>query len=651
MWLESIKKDWFQEYFGAKDDTWHDRRYKDIRSPCGPRGSNRRRSPQQAGLIVAHPSLDLHLSYSEGLERGPIIERSGDASPFMEDPEQPGRYTADPDEQRIGTYYLTEEKKRSDIRRLFYCFAGSYLLQGALFTKFITAEEVQREAADVLRDYFEHWQEFPLPDPIFTPFTLDKIINQFFYSFKEFFSISSHTSDYRNKIEDSFPHEINIERDSILALFDLYCPSFPEFREGFMNLINNTTFRDAVSYNMKKFLRLTLKALKTPAHETVAKETARENGQTWCFMQGCGDLTMNEWNVAFVRGLSNKSALGWDLLHPPREPLHDRVYTCLLKWSCEVNEAPLVEIAKTHRVVHPYQIADVRFHAPSLEVGRPDGHVFLVASDPEQRDEPIGHLLEFAVYGQQLYRAGNPTALRSLVREFGDLRHIYKLSNLNRKQDYGQELRNAEISEYDTIPRNLFNHIVRNEIWLGEAELIQGDRNLKVAALNQSLQLDLKHLGAPEEWIEVVLNHEEKEEIYCKVNREVLHHGEWRWVTEGQTKLLEIFFQRNQYPCSMIGIKAEDEEKRSFRHHRDVVIRTKFIYFLAHGHQYNWEGCTIEEAAQFLNEEGASDILMFDEGNDVFQIYRTTSNPSTSLVETVPFKRDQLRCVFWGMST
>ena len=58
----------------------------------------------KSSLIVANPlKLDLHLSPSEGLERGPIIQRTGEGPPIMEDPQRPGSYTADPEWQRIGT--------------------------------------------------------------------------------------------------------------------------------------------------------------------------------------------------------------------------------------------------------------------------------------------------------------------------------------------------------------------------------------------------------------------------------------------------------------------------------------------------------------------------------------------------------------------
>ena len=71
---------------------------------------------------------------------------------------------------------------------------------------------------------------------------------------------------------------------------------------------------------------------------------------------------MNLWNVAFI-----SEGKEWVLLHPEGEPLNDRQYRCLIKWSCARDNSDLAEIAKRQRVVYPYQIATLRFRVPSLK--------------------------------------------------------------------------------------------------------------------------------------------------------------------------------------------------------------------------------------------------------------------------------------------
>ncbi len=256
---------------------------------------------------------------------------------------------------------------------------------------------------------------------------------------------------------------------------------------------------------------------------------------------------------------------------------------------------------------------------------------------------PIGHLIEFAVYGQQLVREGTPVRMESIIREFGDVRHVFALPNLNPPTSF-PEADSLGIGEYKEKPRNLFSEPKRDDVWLGEAALIQGDHNLKVAALNQAIQLDVSRLGGPYRWVEIV---QQSGRTYQQQRGEAIEPGQWRWVTEGRQRWLEIFFRRNQYPCTLIGVKTPrigDATEGDLR-------TTESIFFVAHGHKYGWQGCTIEEAADFLKNQGATDILMFDEGNDVFQLLNQRPKDPKDDREPVPLKREQLRCVFWGTAT
>lgn len=429
-------------------------------------------------------------------------------------------------------------------------------------------------------------------------------------------------------------------------------------------------FQEAVERSLSKSLHLFLLSREATSHEEVARK--KLGSGKIAFMQGCGDLTMNEWNVAFVSGPSCQHERRWDLLHAPDEPLTDREYSCFIKWS--VPKEDLAAVASAERVVYPYQVANLKFLAPSLDrAGSPDRHVFMGSV-------PIGHLIEFAVYGKQMFAPADLRSedtqsmerrLRSGVLQFSDVRHLFHLPNLNPPEPLtGSDpaLKQLGIGEYQTVPRLLFNEPTYDDVWLGEKGLIQGDRNLRRAALRGAIQLNAKALGAPAEWIKFVLRasstYKETPASELKPDSE-LKPGEWRWIKEGREEWLEIFFKPNHFPCSIVGVTAKDEIGGQAKI-TGSVVDTEKVYFSVHGHNYNTSGCTIMEAAEFVRERNAASILVIDEGTDVFQmvspvVFRQDSAGGTTrkletvpltgggeLVMTVPLRRAQLRCVFWA---
>lgn len=237
----------------------------------------------------------------------------------------------------------------------------------------------------------------------------------------------------------------------------LYADDYPLYRIDFVSLSNErgfqlNGFQLKTERSLRKYLRLFLLSRSATSHEELA--TKKNLGEI-VFMQGCGDLTMNLWSVAFVSGPSCHVAGGWKMVHAPDEPLNDRQYACLLKWNCPKDE--LQQIARQHRVVYPYQIADVLLRAPSVEEvekGRLDRHVFLPVRDwqGEREPTPIGHLIEFAVSGKQLCRNGQTTeeVLRAAIPQLSDIRHVYRLPNLNRGIPYEKEAHRSENTRIQT---------------------------------------------------------------------------------------------------------------------------------------------------------------------------------------------------------
>jgi hypothetical protein len=656
------------------------------------------RKREQSSLIEVDPNtFDLHLSYSEGFERGPIIQRPGDGSPFMEDPVDPGSSTTDPDRQRVGTNYILDTSQREHSEWLFLAFVGNYLLfsnlppaskenapnprEGAL--NFVRQQlhdfSPNLDTADLIAALQQHAAGVP---------NLQTDAANMIAQCEEFLRKNEEREIFRRKQFPFFPnykdHMGAISTRCFEVVDSLYADEYPrpDAQVGQDQSIVVTSFdinktqpafRAKVESLVKKYLRLFLLSRSAYSHEELARNKIKQSAADGpkpleiVFMQGCGDLTMNMWNVAFVSGDSCHNALGWDLLHAPDEPINDRTYTCLIKWRKDsLNILPT--LALNYRIVYPYQIASLAFKAPWLgKRENPERHVFL--ADGKQR-VPIGHLIEFAVYGKQICGAADALPgevqlkqrLRSIIQQFSDIRHVYRLPNLNPHLQFDEkETRDLGIWEYKDKPRFLFNERTADDTWLFERALIQGDRNLRVAALNQAIQFDKRDLGAPEQWIEFILNKEPAEPSDRRYTRadeaEELREGQWRWVKEGRKDWLEIFLQLNHFPCSMIGVTAEDEAVLS--HDVGRVLATQRLFFVAHGHNYNRFGCTILEAARLLADAGARNILMFDEGSDVFQLVKLPGNiagnrpkvalsAGEELTPAVPLKRRQLRCVFWA---
>jgi len=660
---------------------------------------------EKSSLIEVDPNtFDLHLSYSEGLEQGPIIQRTGEGSPFMEDPEEPGSYTTDPDRQRVGTNYILDASQQEHSEWLFLAFAGNYVLFSSLPKRFgdealsskacrLPFEFIEQNLRDFNPDVDTEDLISALKQHATAVGRLQSDAVNMIAQCETFLRTNEQNGIFRRAGFPFFPdhkHETEeIAKRCFEIIDDLYAKEYPSekdedeqdkegarekstVRTSFDQHKTQQAFRMKVESLVTKYLRLFLLSRKAFSHEELAeKKLQSTNGEPGTrkivFMQGCGDLTMNMWNVAFVSGDSCYDPLGWDLLHAPDEPINDRKYTCLIKWKC--NREALSSIARDYRVVYPYQIASLQFKAPWMgKRENPERHVFLWDGG---HSVPIGHLIEFAVYGKHIYCGGEAAQLesllkqrlRSIIQQFSDIRHIYRLPNLNPDEQYDEkETQNIGIEEYRQKPRFLFNERTVDDTWLFERALIQGDRNLRVAALSQAIQFSKRELGAPGQWIEFVLEKEPKapsDRRYKKAaDTAELQEAEWRWVKEGRQDWLEILLQLNHFPCSMIGVTAEDEESlRTMIAGR--VVATKRLFFLAHGHNYNRFGCTMLEAARWFAEVGARNILIFDEGSDVFQLAmlppdrrknrrNVQLHAGGELTQTVPLKRQQLRCVFWA---
>ncbi len=206
--------------------------------------------------------------------------------------------------------------------------------------------------------------------------------------------------------------------------------------------------------------------------------------------------------------------------------------------------------------------------------------------------EWCGHKIEFAVYGKQVIREGEILNISRITHEFSDLRHLFWMPNLNP---------DSELFKNDPgRPRSYFRNPQYENIWLGEAQLLE-HRNEQRQAYFGPVFLSLAESNASEDQVRGALKREGyKEEIKP---RKSLKEGEFRFVPEN-SELVEVFFKHNTYAWSMIGLNKENNR----------------IICLACDGIPGGDGYILNEAAEKLREVGVYNALVMDEGFDVFQM-------------------------------
>lgn len=329
--------------------------------------------------------------------------------------------------------------------------------------------------------------------------------------------------------------------------------------------------------------------------------------------QGCGDLTMNEWNVAYINSKLAKDPP--TIVHLPREPVEERIYTCLVKWKPSQGRPIRLTIEEV-RFNRKFSIRE-----SSQMVWVRDGSSWI----------PVGELVEFAVSNQQVIRDGEIVPVVTTCYQFGDLRHLLHMPNLNPQGQLYQGEQPKSTKSYR--PRQFFNKDQYGDIWLGEENFLRDlSQNLLRTALSGPVFLDF-----PPDANELILRSALKKEDYEEVANALqpLSPGKWRFVNRGpQVTVLEIFFKRNNYGWTMVGLS---EDKR-----RIYCLACKGKPGHTGGIGKSRQGYTLEEAANKLLDLGAHNALLMDEGNDVLQIMR---EPDGRYIDRVPSDRRRLRAV------
>jgi hypothetical protein len=307
-------------------------------------------------------------------------------------------------------------------------------------------------------------------------------------------------------------------------------------------------------------------------------------------MQGCGNLSMNEWYVAYV----NSDFTGNEprFIALPEERVNraqPRIYTCLVKYSSGV-----------------VRVEPLYFNLLRRRICRV----------PSRED--ITAEVEFAVYGTQVLRNGELIDFSNIVEQIADVRHLFRLPNLNPGATTESEPR--------TRPRRFFGERQFDDVWFGEAELLH-NLALRRAALTEPVLLNrqFQHMGADPGYIREMFSKSGYREDTAGDRFLRYSDGSWRFRQEND-ELVEVKLLRNVYAYSLIGISNSGD-----------------ILALAVGGLAGRRGQTLEAAVQNIRSYGAVDALLIDQGDDVFQYALSTDGKYEARVELL---RPQLRAVF-----
>ncbi len=400
-------------------------------------------------------------------------------------------------------------------------------------------------------------------------------------------------------------------------------------------------------------------------------------------IQGAGDLSMNEWNLAFY----HEPMRGSQVVIPENEPFGSRKYNCLVVWSD--NHLQEVRRAVSHIAAKSLGISlgdDVSITQLQFAKGNPQ--VRLPEDYPSNTSLP--EAVKFAVYGKLILREGEVIEPDEVIDEFQDLRHVFQLPNLNpancdrvprlnaqRIVEWIKHLREGPGDGYDQI-RFVIDHLggveeeketplglmeLAGKIW--QRSLIEGEQGgLHVALKGLTATLDpmgeflMKHIlelrdlfkrprhlfGQPQStdvWLleHVLLDDRSLRHLACKstIAVDLADLGAPQaWI---DYCLLESGYRKCDKLHQVMdrGDFAWDDTD-----HPRLLIRLKLntypctmvglgklsrddsegvLYLLAWGHDFRRGGHTVWDCARVMKAVGASYALVIDEGQDTFQCH------------------------------
>lgn len=545
---------------------------------------------------------DIVLSFSKGRENGPIIERIGNDSPRMNAIDGSG-YTTDPELQRLGSYFITSSAKEKNITGILLHIIFFWNQLHKLSQERSWGSYFSGAYAEYLLQFFVSKKKmlnvFRLLDVQYLePKKLLYVEIENLLLAKDEILASIKTKHKKELEKMLTPEALKLEKKVKLAA------------SGQKTIFSDN--HELLQAEIEKWIKLFNLNMETHVHLSSFEEKY-PNKKVKAF-QGCGDLSMNLWNVAVLRNYEGDL----DFVFPYDEPVEQRTYPCLVKWtSSSISEQKFVsEKGNNWRI-------EIR----QIEINRYSKEVNLVLKDNKKLK--VTDKIEFAVYGQQLIRQGNFLDYTNTIFQFSDLRHIFLFPNLNpSKFDF------PNLSYNQQKPRTIFSRKQDDDLWLGEHAL-SNDRNLQRAALAGPIQFNSVDLGTTEDHIEAALLNENDINEYKKYKEvkerlKPLEPGEWRKIKEGRNTFYEIYFRRNIYPCTIIGTNKQGE----------------LFAFAWRGAYSDQRGLEIESAAKVLTrpEYNITEALLIDEGGDVFQVINGDGfDDNFQLFPT----REQVRAMFF----
>ena len=162
------------------------------------------------------------------------------------------------------------------------------------------------------------------------------------------------------------------------------------------------------------------------------KEFQEQKGDDWLIIgvQGCGDLTMNPWHVAYIGKSYIKNlqdtVCGMLIDDDYKEPIKERLYRCLVKW----NEDVATEIG------HQYEFLDLKFislgelkviQIYDAEIARNYGKRLESFADYDRDWRNIAPCVEFALAGKTIIKKDHQIPLSTANDKFQDVRHIFSI--------------------------------------------------------------------------------------------------------------------------------------------------------------------------------------------------------------------------------
>ena len=442
-----------------------------------------RKSELAKSIIVLRGSIgsSLQMTPRQHGSEWPMLRRTGQYPPSMLIPELGNIVSADPDEQRIGCDYVDHEKAAQFIGRIYNKIRP--LCSG------LTAKELVLHSAEYdLEGLFE----LELDD------AAERLTQLFFQNRDE----SLNEVEFKNLLRTSLLSEASTQLPSQVG------PSSEKVESG---------------------LRLLVSALQSSSHTISAirniSSRPKHAGFRYIALQGCGDVSMNYWNICYLPGEGTNPPM---IVHVPTEPLDEREYSCLVCWDWKNLEHEKLAAELGNR--RDGAVFSAGTGRPSLSIGRlrinQYGSGKRLRLITGQHSTEIDPFVRYAVYGRRLVWAGAAVPPRAVAKEFSDLRHLFDLSNLNPSEkqlpraalDHEWSLARKEASEvgFDNLfahkmpesfrqrPRYMFNIPALHDVWLAERFLL-GSPVVVQHACEHPIEIEAAELGAPWDWVTLCL--------------------------------------------------------------------------------------------------------------------------------------------------